>query len=234
MSLEGTAPPPAKSRVKDAPPTRAIDAALGTLQHLGEQERMIVSHHARRGPHRVRSSPRRHRRTRTCRRRRSRLRVRRSQRPSPCARPGRSRASAANPACRPSPWRTRRRRPRRPTGAAPLLSYQKVRRWDMLPKHAWLQAAESGQAPGPGFRDVSATQTMRSYGSKGPAAGASRSGGASGGRASPDGGGGEQGDAEHDDRFQLLARRRRPHPPPPSSSASPRVRTTTTPSRCPS
>jgi hypothetical protein len=55
------------------------------------------------------------------------------------------------------------------------VSYQKVRRWDMLPKHAWLQAAESGQAPGPGFRDVSASQTMRSYGPKGalpPLAGA--------------------------------------------------------------
>ena len=37
----------------------------------------------------------------------------------------------------------------------------------MLPKHAWLQAAESGHAPGPGFRDVSASQTMRSYGPRG-------------------------------------------------------------------
>ena len=34
----------------------------------------------------------------------------------------------------------------------------------MLPKHAWLQAAETGQAPGPGYRDVAATQTLRSYG----------------------------------------------------------------------
>ena len=51
----------------------------------------------------------------------------------------------------------------------PSLSYQKVRRWEMLPKHAWLQAAESGQAPGPGFRNVSSTQTMRSYGPKGSA-----------------------------------------------------------------
>ena len=55
------------------------------------------------------------------------------------------------------------------------ISYNKVRRWDMLPKHAWLQAAESGQAPGPGFRDVSATQTMRSYGPKGADRSAPRS-----------------------------------------------------------
>ena len=27
---------------------------------------------------------------------------------------------------------------------APALSYAKVRRWEMLPKHAWLQAAEGG------------------------------------------------------------------------------------------
>ena len=53
------------------------------------------------------------------------------------------------------------------SGSLSPISYQKVRRWDMLPKHAWLQAAESGQAPGPGFRDVSSTQTLRSYGPKG-------------------------------------------------------------------
>ncbi|KAL3912453.1 MAG: hypothetical protein SGPRY_008335, partial [Prymnesium sp.] len=47
-----------------------------------------------------------------------------------------------------------------PSGA---ISYAKVRRWEMLPKHAWLQAAESGHAPGPGFRDVSGAQTLRSF-----------------------------------------------------------------------
>ena len=57
-------------------------------------------------------------------------------------------------------------------GGSPV-SYQKVRRWEMLPKHAWLQAAESGQAPGPGFRDVSQQQTMRSYGPKGASYGSS-------------------------------------------------------------
>ena len=42
--------------------------------------------------------------------------------------------------------------------------YHKVRRWDLLPKHAWLMAAESGQAPGPGFRDVSPTRPIRPFG----------------------------------------------------------------------
>ena len=39
-----------------------------------------------------------------------------------------------------------------------------VRRWDMLPKHAWLMASESGQAPGPGFREVSPTRPIRPFG----------------------------------------------------------------------
>ena len=43
-------------------------------------------------------------------------------------------------------------------------SMRSVRRWDMLPKHAWLMASESGQAPGPGFREVSPTRTIRPFG----------------------------------------------------------------------
>ena len=47
-------------------------------------------------------------------------------------------------------------------------SMRSVRRWDMLPKHAWLMASESGQAPGPGFREVSPTKTCLLYTSPSP------------------------------------------------------------------
>ena len=43
-------------------------------------------------------------------------------------------------------------------------SYQHVRRWDQLPKREWLQGAESGHAPGPGYREMSPQQKRRSYG----------------------------------------------------------------------
>ena len=39
-----------------------------------------------------------------------------------------------------------------------------MRRSDLLPEHSWLTAAESGQAPGPGFRDLSPTQAVRPFG----------------------------------------------------------------------
>ena len=41
--------------------------------------------------------------------------------------------------------------------------YQKLRRWN-LPKGEWLQTAESGHAPGPGYRDMAPTQSPRSCG----------------------------------------------------------------------
>ena len=39
-----------------------------------------------------------------------------------------------------------------------------VRRWEALPKHAWLMAAESGQAPGPGYREMSPYSHPREFG----------------------------------------------------------------------
>ena len=39
-----------------------------------------------------------------------------------------------------------------------------MRRWDQLPKREWLQGAESGHAPGPGYREMSPQQKRRSYG----------------------------------------------------------------------
>ena len=41
--------------------------------------------------------------------------------------------------------------------------YQNLRRWN-LPKGEWLQTAESGHAPGPGYRDMAPTQSPRSCG----------------------------------------------------------------------
>ena len=156
------APPP---KAVNGAATRAIDGAISSLQHLGEQERMITS------------------------------RVMPAEDPIEAVfKPPESLPHSYLPASRPSGPKSALAAPvglRIPKslmgigqeagsaplqaggdgaggdGAQPLLSYQKVRRWDMLPKHAWLQAAESGQAPGPGFRDVSATQTMRSYRPKG-------------------------------------------------------------------
>ena len=156
--------PPTRKPIHDAAPTRAIDAAVSSLQHLSEQERMITSRvlpqedtidtvfkppEARTHTYQPTSSER-------------------PRGPSALSAPVAVRVPKAllgvgkevgGPETADG----------QPTDASavPLLSYQKVRRWDMLPKHAWLQAAESGQAPGPGFRDVSSTQTMRSYGPKG-------------------------------------------------------------------
>ena len=159
--------PPRGGKVKagDAAPTRAVDAALANLQHLHEQERVITSRvlptespldAAFKAPEPLPHSY-----------------IPAGSRPKPGVSALAAPISLKVPTAlmgvgkeagmahsAPLPGED-------PAGAAPLLSYQKVRRWDMLPKHAWLQAAESGQAPGPGFRDVSATQTMRSYGPKG-------------------------------------------------------------------
>ena len=41
--------------------------------------------------------------------------------------------------------------------------YQKLRRWN-LPKGEWLQTAESGHPPGPGYRDMGASMSPRSCG----------------------------------------------------------------------
>ena len=142
------------------PPVRALDAAKSSLQHLSDQERMITSRllppedpveavfkPPETLPH--------------------------SYLPNP---PPRASSALAAPVALKLPkalQRVGREGSGPPTEELPLdpsgapVSYQKVRRWDLLPKHAWLQAAESGHAPGPGFRDVSASQTMRSYGPKG-------------------------------------------------------------------
>lgn len=142
-------------RYKDAVPTRAMDAAKSGLQHLQEQERMLTSkclpeedpvEAAFKAP-----EPLPHKyalpKANT-----SALRA-----PVPLRLPRALQALSR-------PLEYSMEHSMGSVGSTNSVSYHKVRRWDMLPKHAWLQAAESGQAPGPGYRDVSVTQPLRSYG----------------------------------------------------------------------
>jgi hypothetical protein len=147
------------------PPVRAIDAAKSSLQHLSDQERMITSRllppedpveavfkPPEALPH-------------------SYLPMKPPKASAALSAPvslrmpkGLARSLDSSMASGPPTEELRDQSgASRPAPGAPM-SYQKVQRWDMLPKHAWLQAAETGLAPGPGYRDVSATQTMRSYG----------------------------------------------------------------------
>ena len=154
------------------PPVRQIDAAKSSLQHLSDQERMITARvlppedpveAVFKPPEQMAHSyivpPKRRTTGATALSAPISLRM-----PRALATVGAEGAATVGPATEelddPASAGAA-------NGATSPVSYSKVRRWEMLPKHAWLQAAESGQAPGPGFRDVSAAQTMRSYGPKG-------------------------------------------------------------------
>ena len=155
--------PPIKRKADMPPPVRAVDAAKSSLQHLSDQERMITSRLLPpEDPVEAVFKPPDS--------------LPHSYLPN---RPPRAASALSAPVTLKLP-RTFTQGHEHTRGSGPPteelaasggatqasggVSYQKVRRWEMLPKHAWLQAAESGHAPGPGFRDVSASQTMRSYG----------------------------------------------------------------------
>ncbi|KAL1514588.1 hypothetical protein AB1Y20_003682 [Prymnesium parvum] len=148
--------PPRRPHAQDAAPNRALDAARSGLQHLQEQERMLTTKCLPRDnpveaafkapdplPHSYAPRPP----------------VSRSSAgaPVPLRIPQALTAISASPGEYAAP---------EDVSSGGAVSYSKVRRWEVLPKHAWLQAAESGHGPGPGFRDVSATQTLRSFGPK--------------------------------------------------------------------
>ena len=154
------------------PGSRMIDVAKSSLQHLSDQERAISSrvrtaidpveeqYKPLEAPHSFTASPRK-----------MKLSGDLSKAPNPIRMPKVLSARAPEP-----PDVTE------PHDASAPLGIGGVRRWELMPKHAWLQAAEAGHAPGPGFRDVASTQPMRSYGPKGtlplgaPTTGAGRGG----------------------------------------------------------
>lgn len=150
-------PPRPRLHEADAAPSRALDAAKSSLQHLQEQERMLTSKVLpAENPVDAAFKP-----------------------PEPLPHSYVPRAPGSrNAAGAPVHLRVPKAldsivgapadgaRPNANPELTASISYSKVRRWEALPKNAWLQAAESGHAPGPGYRDIAPTQTLRSFGPK--------------------------------------------------------------------